>query len=85
MADKDALAATGMGTLESWHSWRRHGPERTDYGILMDGIRYESPDHAASAVHGDTSDGWTFWQAHTESGYRAVAELLELDPVARRR
>ena len=52
-----------------------------NYGILMDGIRYESPDHAASAVHGGASDGWTFWQAHTESGYRPLVELLELDAV----
>ena len=51
-----------------------------NYGILMDGIRYESPDHAASAVHGGTTDGWTFWKAHTESGHRTLAELLELDP-----
>ncbi len=52
-----------------------------DYGILIDGIRYESPDHAAAAVDNGVTDGWTFWQADTGYGSGTLAELLELDPV----
>lgn len=33
-----------------------------DYGILVGGVRYESPDIAAEAVReGRASDGWTYW------------------------
>ena len=33
-----------------------------DYGILVGGVRYESPDIAAEAVsEGRVADGWTFW------------------------
>ncbi|MBV9766570.1 MAG: hypothetical protein JOZ48_17115, partial [Acidobacteriaceae bacterium] len=40
----------------------------TDYGIVVNGIRYESPNAAAAAVTQDGStDGWTFWQASTAS------------------
>lgn len=53
-----------------------------DYGILIDGIRYESPDHAATAIADGITDGWTFWRADTESGSSTLAKLLELNPVA---
>jgi hypothetical protein len=33
-----------------------------DYGILVGGVRYESPDIAAEAVsEGRVTDGWTYW------------------------
>jgi hypothetical protein len=33
-----------------------------DYGLLVDGVRHESPDLAASAAGaGDRADGWTYW------------------------
>ena len=53
----------------------------SDYGILIDGIRYESPDLAVAAVSDGATDGWTFWQADTESGSRTLVELLARDPV----
>lgn len=54
-----------------------------DYGILIDGIRYESPDHAAQTVTGDDRvDGWEFWKADTEFGKGSLIDLLSLDPMA---
>lgn len=53
-----------------------------DCGVLIDGIRYETPDEAArAATKGDTSDGWSFWTVETDYGHGTLAELLALDPV----
>jgi hypothetical protein len=33
-----------------------------DYGLLVEGVRYESPDLAAIAASGiEDADGWTYW------------------------
>jgi len=40
-----------------------------DYGLLVGGIRYESPDQAAEAVsEGRSSDGWEFWSVDDGTG-----------------
>lgn len=50
-----------------------------DYGLLRDGIRYETPDDAAKmASQGAATDGWTFWIADTSQGTATLAELREL-------
>jgi hypothetical protein len=58
------------------------GEVSEDYGIYIDGIRYESPDEAARvATGGAVTDGWTFWKADTEFGSGTLDELLSLDPI----
>ena len=48
-----------------------------DYGLLVDGIRHESPDVAAqAATEGAVSDGWDFWVVRTAKG--RVATLHDL-------
>jgi hypothetical protein len=38
-----------------------------DYGILIGGVRYESPDLAAQAVsEGLESDGWNYWTLRSD-------------------
>jgi hypothetical protein len=33
-----------------------------DYGLLVEGVRYESPDLAAIAASGiEDTDGWVYW------------------------
>lgn len=50
-----------------------------DYGIALDGIRYESPEAAAkAATAGQVSDGWTYWQASTDYGDGTLEELAIL-------
>ncbi len=50
-----------------------------DYGLLVDGIRQESPSAAASAATGGVeTDGWKFWSASTAYGEGTLAELHEL-------
>jgi hypothetical protein len=52
-----------------------------DYGISLDGIRYDSPDAAAAAATaGNVADGWAYWTAHTEYGTGTLAELAQLEP-----
>jgi len=51
-----------------------------DYGLLIDGIRYESPNLAAAAVTaGAVVDGWSYWQASTKYGDGTLEELATLD------
>ncbi|MHB1841556.1 MAG: GIY-YIG nuclease family protein [Sulfobacillus sp.] len=39
-----------------------------DYGLLIDGVRYESPDEAAEvASAGRVRDGWTYWSVRNDS------------------
>jgi hypothetical protein len=48
-----------------------------DYGILVDGVRHESPDLAAIAASGDEgTDGWTYWSLARDG--KPVATLAEL-------
>ncbi len=48
-----------------------------DYGLLVDGVRYESPDLAAIAASGtDDIDGWTYWRLMHD--HKAVATLQQL-------
>jgi hypothetical protein len=49
-----------------------------DYGIVISGVRYESPDIAAEAVsEGRVTDGWTFWTAeHDGKTPITLRELL---------
>jgi hypothetical protein len=48
-----------------------------DYGLLVEGLRYESPNLAAQAVtSGEKSDGWDFWAVKNKSGWVALKELL---------
>jgi hypothetical protein len=48
-----------------------------DYGILVDGVRHESPDLAAIAASGDgEADGWTYWSLARDG--KPVATLNEL-------
>lgn len=49
-----------------------------DYGILISGVRYESPDIAAEAVsEGRVTDGWTFWMVkHDGKKPITLRELL---------
>jgi len=47
-----------------------------DYGLAVEGIRYETPDIAAQVATGTTNvDGWTFWR--TAEGY-TLDDLGEL-------
>lgn len=49
-----------------------------DYGLLLGGVRYESPDIAAEAAsEGQVHDGWNFWTFH-ENGKEPITlrELL---------
>lgn len=40
-----------------------------DYGIIVNGLRYESPDLAAQAISGDlNTDGWNYWFARSRGG-----------------
>lgn len=49
-----------------------------DYGILVSGVRYESPDIAAQAVSdGHITDGWSFWLAQDRNGtQRTLRDFL---------
>lgn len=53
-----------------------------DYGLLHEGIRYESPDDAARmASGGAVGDGWNFWVAETPDGAATLAELREMSGI----
>ena len=48
-----------------------------DYGLLLDGVRHESPDLAAIAASGtDGADGWSYWTLVRD--HKVIATLLEL-------
>lgn len=48
-----------------------------DYGLLVDGIRHESPDVAAAAIVGHATDGWEFWGiTRPAESWRSLSELL---------
>jgi hypothetical protein len=48
-----------------------------DYGLLVDGIRHESPDAAAqAATEGAVSDGWDFWVVRTAEDRLATLHAL---------
>jgi len=48
-----------------------------DYGLLVEGVRYESPDLAAIAASGsDDADGWTYWTLTRD--HKTVATLQKL-------
>ena len=48
-----------------------------DYGLLVDGVRHESPDLAAIAATGtDGVDGWGYWTLQRD--HKPVASLAEL-------
>ena len=50
-----------------------------DYGISLDGNRYESPDAAATAITGERSiEGWEFWRTTTKDGTSTLASLEAL-------
>jgi hypothetical protein len=47
-----------------------------DYGVTLQGIRYESLDKAAEvASDGEIHDGWTFWQLITDEGPKQLQDL----------
>ena len=48
-----------------------------DYGLLVDGVRHESPDLAAIAANApDGVDGWTYWTLVRDD--KSIATLQEL-------
>jgi len=47
-----------------------------DYGIVVSGVRYDSPDAAAVAVAGECPDGWVFWTAASDYGSGTLADLV---------
>jgi hypothetical protein len=48
-----------------------------DYGLLVEGLRYESPDLAAQALtSGNQDDGWHFWAIKNNSRLVTLQELL---------
>jgi hypothetical protein len=50
----------------------------SDFGIVIGGIRYVTPDEAARAVCEDEAvDGWEFWSVATDDGRRSLADLEE--------
>ncbi len=54
----------------------------SDYGLVVDGIRHESPaTAAAAAAGGDVGDGWSYWCIVTPDGARPIEDLLST-PVA---
>ena len=47
-----------------------------DFGLMREGIRYESPDDAAKmASHGSVDNGWDFWVADTSQGTAIIAVI----------
>jgi hypothetical protein len=49
-----------------------------DYGLLVGGIRHESPDSAAAAIVGDIVDGWEFWGVtRPDEGWSSLQTLLD--------
>jgi cell fate (sporulation/competence/biofilm development) regulator YmcA (YheA/YmcA/DUF963 family) len=46
-----------------------------DYGLVVEGIRQESPDTAAVAV-GHPGDGWEYWCVSTDDGPRTLGDLI---------
>ncbi|MBK8294604.1 MAG: restriction endonuclease [Solirubrobacterales bacterium] len=48
-----------------------------DFGLLHEGIRYESPDEAARMATGnDLQDGWDFWQFDDGKGAKSLSSLI---------
>jgi hypothetical protein len=48
-----------------------------DYGLMADGLRYESPDLAAQAAsEGVATDGWTYWKATARDGREVTLKEL---------
>ena len=57
--------------------WQSSCVVTEDYGLLIDGLRYESPDTAAQAVtSGQQADGWQFWAIKNKSGLVTLQKLL---------
>jgi len=62
--------------------WTMNGLDRVDalvsedYGILLNGLRFEDPDEAVgAATEGSVSDGWGNWYVDTHSGTKTLKEL----------
>jgi hypothetical protein len=48
-----------------------------DFGLLLGGVRYESPDIAAEAVtQGAVQDGWAYWSSNEDGREVPLRELL---------
>jgi hypothetical protein len=48
-----------------------------DFGLLIAGVRYESPDIAAEAAsEGRSQDGWTYWSRHNKNTIITLKEML---------
>ncbi len=48
-----------------------------DFGLLIGGVRYESPDIAADvASEGGSQDGWTYWSLHNKGSIITLKEIL---------
>lgn len=69
--------------LSSKHGHLHKAIVTDDYGLLIEGIRYESPKEAAEAIERTQSvDGWDFWTANNSFGEGSLKELeglLEMD------
>jgi len=57
--------------------WSVTGLITEDYGIAVNGLRFESPDLAAqAATNGESSGGWDFWHKRNGSELTSLRELL---------
>lgn len=49
-----------------------------DYGILIDGVRFDGPDSAATAAsEQSSSDGWAVWSVESAGKFVPISELSE--------
>jgi len=62
-------------------NWPRTCVVTDDHGLLVDGLRFESPDLAAqAATSGERQDGWNFWVKKDKKGSTTLQDLLLSKP-----
>ena len=79
LIDSEILQPGDSLTTTADYAFQHSAVVTADYGVAVEGIRYESPDAAAEAAsEGEVHDGWKYWVAESSYGTGSLAELAAL-------